>query len=58
MADQPALGLDSQLLDALKIIWYNDPDDDHPIQPAQHGIIFNSLVILSQRIIYHAGHST
>lgn len=35
--DQPALGLDGQLLDASKIIWYNDPDDDHPIQPAQHG---------------------
>jgi hypothetical protein len=51
MADQPALGLDGQLLDASKIIWYNDPDDDHPIQPAQHGIIFNSLVILSQRFI-------
>jgi hypothetical protein len=41
MADQPALGLDGQLLDASKIIWYNDPDDDRPIQPAQHSIIFN-----------------
>ncbi|KAF8219691.1 hypothetical protein L208DRAFT_1338569 [Tricholoma matsutake] len=58
MADQPALGLDGQLLDASKIIWYNNSDADHPIQPAQHGIIFNLLVILSQRFIYHAGHST
>ena len=33
MADQPALGPDGQLLDATKIVWYNDPDDAQPIQP-------------------------
>ncbi|KAF8799534.1 hypothetical protein BYT27DRAFT_7263832 [Phlegmacium glaucopus] len=39
MADQPALGPDGQLLHASKIVWYNNPDDAHPIQPtsdAQH----------------------
>ena len=57
MADQPALGPDGQLLDASKIVWYNDPDDNHPIQPGQHGhgIISNSFV-LSQIFIYHTGH--
>jgi len=34
LADQPALGPDGQLLDASKIVWYNDPDDSHPIQLA------------------------
>ena len=32
MTDQPALGLDGQLLDASKIKWYNDPDDAEPIR--------------------------
>jgi hypothetical protein len=32
--DQPALGPDGQLLDATKMVWYNDPDDAQPIQPA------------------------
>ncbi|KAI0000617.1 hypothetical protein BJV74DRAFT_794312 [Russula compacta] len=33
-ADQPALGLDGQLLDALKITWHYDPNDPHLIQPS------------------------
>jgi hypothetical protein len=50
MADQPAQGPDGQLLDVLKIQWYNDPDDAHPIQQAaseaQCGIVIstNSLI--------------
>jgi hypothetical protein len=32
-ADRPALGPDGQLLDASKIVWFNDPDDPHPMQP-------------------------
>ena len=36
MADQPAVGPDSQLLDASKIQWYNDPDDAQPIQPTSN----------------------
>ena len=51
MADQPALGPNGHLLDASKIIWYNDPDDNQPIQPGQHGIILNSF-ILSQIFIF------
>jgi hypothetical protein len=50
MADQPAPGPDGQLLDTLKIQWYNDPDNAHPIQQAaskaQRGIVIstNSLI--------------
>jgi hypothetical protein len=36
MADQPAVGPDGQLLDASKIIWYNDPDDAQPVQPTSN----------------------
>jgi hypothetical protein len=36
MADQPALGPNGQLLDTSKIVWYNNPDDDHPIQPTSN----------------------
>ena len=49
MADQPALGPDGQLLDTSKIMWYNNPDDDHPIQPTpdtHHGTVFNLLSLL------------
>jgi hypothetical protein len=43
MADQPAQGPDGQLLDTLKIQWYNDPDDAHPIQQAaQHSIVVST----------------
>jgi hypothetical protein len=48
MADQPAQGPDSQILDMSKIQWYNDPDDAHPIhQAAQHSIVVstNSLIM-------------
>jgi hypothetical protein len=62
MADQPALGPNGQLLDASKIVWYNDPDDDRPIQPTSdthRGIAFNSFVT-SERFIchHHTGHCT
>jgi hypothetical protein len=43
MADQPARGPDGQLLDASKLMWYNDADDAHPIQPTSkmtYGIVF------------------
>jgi hypothetical protein len=33
MTDQPALGPDGRLRDASEIDWYNDPDDNDPIQP-------------------------
>jgi len=49
MADQPALGPNGQLLDALKIMWYNNPYDDHPIQPTSDmhcSIAFNLLALL------------
>ena len=36
MTDQPARGPDGQLLDASKIIWFNDADDSQPIQPSSH----------------------
>jgi hypothetical protein len=43
MADQPARGPDGQLLDTLKIQWYNDPDDARPIQQAaQHSIVVST----------------
>jgi hypothetical protein len=32
MDDQSAVGPDGQLLDALKIIWYNNPENAEPIQ--------------------------
>ena len=32
-ADQLALGPDGQLLEASKLVWFNNPDDSHPIQP-------------------------
>jgi hypothetical protein len=51
LADQPALGPDGQLLDASKIIWYNDPDDSNPIQPTpstssrvQEGEVLNFII--------------
>ena len=34
MSDQCTLGPDSQLLDASKIIFYNDPDNTTPLPPA------------------------
>lgn len=46
MTDQPALGPDGRLLDASKIVWFNDPDDPHPIQPtsdAQRGMVFKCI---------------
>jgi hypothetical protein len=44
MADQPARGPDGQLLNALKIQWYNnDPDDAHPIQQATQCSIVVSI---------------
>jgi hypothetical protein len=62
MVDQPALGPDGQLLGASKIVWFNDPDDDHPIQPTSnmhHGTVTN-LLVTSERFIYHhlTGHCT
>jgi hypothetical protein len=46
----------------LKIVWYNNPDDDHPIQPTSdmhRGIAFN-LFVTSERFVchHHAGHCT
>ena len=32
MANQCALAADGTLLDAAQIQWYNDPDDDNPLQ--------------------------
>ena len=32
MEDQPALGPDGKLLDALQIEWFHDPHDPHPMQ--------------------------
>ena len=50
MADQPARGSDGQLLNVLKIQWYNDPDDAHPIQQSasevQRGIIISTNSLL------------
>jgi hypothetical protein len=48
-ADQPALGPDGQLLNTSKIVWYNDPDDPHPIQSTsrvQEGEVLNFITIL------------
>jgi hypothetical protein len=62
MVDQPALGPDGQLLDASKIVWFNDPDDDHPIQPTSdtHRGTVTNLLVTSERFICHhlAGHCT
>jgi len=62
MADQPALGPNGQLLDASKIVWYNDPDDDHPIQPISdmhHSIAFNLFVTYERFICqHHTGYCT
>jgi len=33
MVNQPILRPDGQLRDASEIVWYNDIDDAHPIQP-------------------------
>src|SRR5712672_2663174 len=46
LADQPARGPDGQLLDALKITWYNNPDDPHPIQLAS-GVQEGNVLIAS-----------
>ena len=62
MADQPALGPNGQLLDTSKIVWYNDPDDDRPIQPTSNmhrSIAFNSFITSERFICYHhTGHCT
>ena len=52
-ADQPALGPDGRLLDASKIIWFNDPDDSHPIQPVPsvHGGDLFNFISVWQRLI-------
>ena len=51
--DQPALGPDGQLLDASKIVWYNDPDDPQPIQSTsrvQEGDVFHFTTFWRQLI--------
>ena|SRR5712671_6250365 len=63
LADQPALGPDGQLLDASKIVWYNDPDDPHPIQsastpskvPVQEGNVLVKLYCVWQQLIHLSG---
>jgi hypothetical protein len=45
--DQPALGPDGQLLDATKLVWYNDPDDAQPIQPAPSGSTGTCISLIS-----------
>jgi hypothetical protein len=61
--DQPALGPDGQLLDASKIVWYNDPDDPQPIQSTsrvQEGDVFcfitfwRQLIFLSGQVGQHS----
>jgi hypothetical protein len=35
VGDQCAVGPDGQLLPSSEIIFYNDPDDDHPLPPVK-----------------------
>jgi hypothetical protein len=59
-SDQSALGPDRQLLNASRIIWYNDPDDPNPIPSTstlsrvQEGKVLN-FVTFSQRPIFLSG---
>ena len=67
-SDQPALGPDGQLLDASKIVWFNDPDDPHPIRPTSmewEGMILTSITfwwqltfLLGQGQHLHPIHAT
>jgi hypothetical protein len=55
MADPPALRPDGQLRDASEIVWYNDSDDAHPIQPTSRSIQEGPGASLLLRITVHLG---